>query len=102
MGAFSIWHWLVVLTIVVVVFGTKKLRNVGSDLSGALKGFKDGMKDSETDDMFSTPPKEAKKPTIEGDINNTESTQAPPPSSPQMNSQSAEGDIKEKTETKVG
>ena len=101
MGAFSIWHWLVVLTIVVVVFGTKKLRNVGGDLSGALKGFKDGMKDSETDDMFSTPPKEAKKSTIEGNINNTESTQAPP-SSPQMNSQSAEGDIKEKTETKVG
>lgn len=101
MGAFSIWHWLVVLTIVVVVFGTKKLRNVGGDLGSALKGFKDGMKDSETDDMFSTPPKEAKKPTIEGNVNNTETTQTPP-SSPQMNSQSAEGDIKEKTETKVG
>ncbi len=101
MGAFSIWHWLVVLTIVVVVFGTKKLRNVGGDLSGALKGFKDGMKDSETDDMFSTPPKEAKKPTIGGNVNKTDTSQTPP-SSPQMNIQSAEGDIKEKTETKVG
>ena len=45
MGSFSIWHWLIVLLIVVVVFGTKKLRNMGSDLGGAVKGFKDGMKD---------------------------------------------------------
>ena len=47
MGSFSIWHWLVVLVIVLLVFGTKKLRNVGSDLGGAVKGFKDGMKESE-------------------------------------------------------
>jgi sec-independent protein translocase protein TatA len=45
MGSFSIWHWLVVLLIVVMVFGTKKLKNMGSDLGGAVKGFKDGMKD---------------------------------------------------------
>ena len=45
MGSFSIWHWLVVLLIVVMVFGTKKLRNMGSDLGGAVKGFKDGMKE---------------------------------------------------------
>ncbi len=45
MGSFSIWHWLVVLAIVVLVFGTKKLRNLGSDLGGAVKGFKDGMKE---------------------------------------------------------
>ena len=45
MGSFSIWHWLVVLLIVVLVFGTKKLKNMGSDLGGAVKGFKDGMKD---------------------------------------------------------
>jgi sec-independent protein translocase protein TatA len=45
MGSFSIWHWLIVLLIVVVVFGTKKLKNIGSDLGGAVKGFKDGMKD---------------------------------------------------------
>ncbi len=43
MGSFSIWHWLIVLVIVLVVFGTKKLRNVGSDLGGAVKGFKDAM-----------------------------------------------------------
>lgn len=48
MGSFSIWHWLIVLLIVVVVFGTKKLRNMGSDLGGAVKGFKDGMKDGST------------------------------------------------------
>lgn len=48
MGAFSIWHWLVVLLIVVLVFGTKKLKNIGSDLGGAVKGFKDGMKDGGT------------------------------------------------------
>ena len=45
MGAFSVWHWLIVLLIVVLVFGTKKLKNIGSDLGGAVKGFKDGMKD---------------------------------------------------------
>jgi sec-independent protein translocase protein TatA len=45
MGGLSIWHWLIVLLIVVMVFGTKKLRNMGSDLGGAVKGFKDGMKD---------------------------------------------------------
>ncbi len=45
MGSFSIWHWLVVLLIVVLVFGTKKLKNIGSDLGGAVKGFKDGVRD---------------------------------------------------------
>ncbi|MDD3674414.1 MAG: Sec-independent protein translocase subunit TatA [Thauera propionica] len=47
MGSFSIWHWLIVLVIVLLVFGTKKLRNIGSDLGGAVKGFKDGMKEGE-------------------------------------------------------
>jgi sec-independent protein translocase protein TatA len=46
MGAMSIWHWLIVLVIIMLVFGTKKLRNIGSDLGGAVKGFKDGMKES--------------------------------------------------------
>ena len=50
MGAFSIWHWLIVLLIVVMVFGTKKLKNMGSDLGGAVKGFKDGMKDGTAGD----------------------------------------------------
>ncbi len=45
MGSFSIWHWLIVLVIVMLVFGTKKLRNIGSDLGGAVKGFKEGMRD---------------------------------------------------------
>lgn len=45
MGAFSVWHWLIVLLIVVLVFGTKKLKNLGGDLGGAVKGFKDGMKE---------------------------------------------------------
>jgi sec-independent protein translocase protein TatA len=47
MGSFSIWHWLIVLLVVVLVFGTKKLRNIGSDLGGAVKGFKQGMKSEE-------------------------------------------------------
>ncbi|MDQ6681328.1 MAG: Sec-independent protein translocase subunit TatA [Pseudomonadota bacterium] len=45
MGSFSVWHWLIVLLIVVLIFGTKKLKNIGSDLGGAVKGFKDGVKD---------------------------------------------------------
>jgi len=47
MGSFSIWHWLIVLVIVLVVFGTKKLRNVGSDLGGAVKGFKEAMREEQ-------------------------------------------------------
>jgi sec-independent protein translocase protein TatA len=49
MGTWSIWHWLIVLLIVLLVFGTKKLRNIGADLGGAVRGFKDGMKDSSAD-----------------------------------------------------
>lgn len=45
MGSFSIWHWLIVLLIVIMVFGTKKLKNIGTDLGSAVKGFKEGMKD---------------------------------------------------------
>ena len=57
MGSFSIWHWLIVLLIVVMVFGTKKLKNIGGDLGGAVKGFKDGMKEggAAADDK-TTPP----------------------------------------------
>ena len=43
MGAFSIWHWIIVLAIVALVFGTKKLRNFGGDLGGAVKGFKEAI-----------------------------------------------------------
>ena len=45
MGSFSVWHWLIVLLIVVLIFGTKKLKNIGTDLGGAVKGFKDGVRD---------------------------------------------------------
>jgi sec-independent protein translocase protein TatA len=47
MGSLSIWHWLIVLLIILLIFGTKKLRNMGSDLGGAVKGFKEGMKGEE-------------------------------------------------------
>ncbi|MBT9520092.1 MAG: Sec-independent protein translocase subunit TatA [Dechloromonas sp.] len=59
MGSFSIWHWLIVLVIVMLIFGTKKLRNVGQDLGGAVKGFKDGMKDATAGDK----PADAAQPT---------------------------------------
>ena len=57
MGSFSIWQWLIVLLIVALVFGTKKLRNIGQDLGGAVKGFKDGMKEasSESDEKIDAP-----------------------------------------------
>jgi sec-independent protein translocase protein TatA len=45
MGSMSIWHWLIVLVIIMLVFGTKKLRNIGQDLGGAVKGFKEGVKE---------------------------------------------------------
>ena len=47
MGSFSIWHWLIVLVVVVLIFGTKKLGNIGKDVGSAVKGFKDGMKTDE-------------------------------------------------------
>ena len=65
MGSFSIWHWLIVLVNVLLIFGTKKLRNVGSDLGGAVKGFKDGMKEDDK-----RPPGEIASAgaTLEGEI----------------------------------
>lgn len=54
MGSFSVWHWLIVLVIVMLVFGTKKIGNMGSDLGKAVKGFKDGVKGEE--DRVATPP----------------------------------------------
>ena len=56
MGSFSIWHWLIVLLIVVMVFGTKKLKNMGSDLGGAVKGFKYVMNVGSSDAPASAPP----------------------------------------------
>jgi sec-independent protein translocase protein TatA len=73
MGGLSIWHWLIVLLVVVLIFGTKKLRNIGADLGGAVKGFKEGMKSND----------EPQKQVI------------------QDSSQIIEGEVKEKTQTKV-
>jgi sec-independent protein translocase protein TatA len=58
MGSFSIWHWLIVLVVVIAIFGTKKLRNVGSDLGAAVKGFKDGVKDGTSGDTPTVPPQQ--------------------------------------------
>jgi sec-independent protein translocase protein TatA len=69
MGTWSIWHWLVVLLIVLLVFGTKKLRNIGADLGGAVRGFKDGMKQSGDDKHSeSGPSAQLSGRTIEGEI----------------------------------
>ena len=76
MGSFSIWHWLIVLVIVMLVFGTKKLRNIGSDLGGAVRGFKDGVKEGASDK-----PAEAAG------------------ASPKMNGNIIEGEIKEKSKS---
>jgi sec-independent protein translocase protein TatA len=77
MGSFSIWHWLVVLVIVVLVFGTKKLRNLGGDVGGAVKGFKDGMKGADEEESPSSS------------------------SSQKVSGQTIEGEVKEKTQTKL-
>ncbi len=69
MGSFSLWHWLVVLVIVVLIFGTKKLKNMGSDLGGAVKGFKDGLKDGAVPE---TPAPQVTTQTVEGQAVNVD------------------------------
>lgn len=64
MGTFSIWHWLIVLIVVLLIFGTGKLRNIGRDLGGAVKGFKEGMRG---DDESEKQVKEGGR-TIEGEV----------------------------------
>jgi sec-independent protein translocase protein TatA len=59
MGAISIWHWLIVLLIIILVFGTKKLKNIGSDLGGAVKGFKDGIREGGASDPETPVPPQA-------------------------------------------
>lgn len=68
MGAWSIWHWLVVLVIVLVVFGTKKLRNMGADLGGAVRGFKDGMKESNAEKAVDNQPSDLRGRTIDAKV----------------------------------
>jgi sec-independent protein translocase protein TatA len=58
MGSFSIWHWLIVLLVVVLIFGTKKLKNMGSDLGAAVKGFKDGVKSGGDTEEAAVPPQQ--------------------------------------------
>ena len=65
MGSFSIWHWLIVLVIVLAVFGTKKLRNVGSDLGGAVKGFKEAMREEQATPKID---EGAGHTTVEGEV----------------------------------
>ncbi|MGD9786887.1 MAG: Sec-independent protein translocase subunit TatA [Sulfuricellaceae bacterium] len=65
MGSFSIWHWLIVLVIVLVVFGTKKLRNIGSDLGGAVKNFKEAVREEEKTPKLES---SADRQTIEGEV----------------------------------
>ena len=65
MGSFSIWHWVIVLVIIMLVFGTKKLGNIGGDLGKAVKGFKDGIKGAEEEDKAAAAAKVADKSTID-------------------------------------
>ena len=78
MGTWGIGHWVILLIIVLVIFGTKKLRNIGADLGGAVRGFKDGMRD-----------------------NSAEKTAEPGTSAPQVTGKTVEGEVKAKTETKA-
>ena len=71
MGSLSIWHWLIVLITVMLVFGTKKLRNIGEDLGGAVRGFKEGMRDASNDHKpaDAAPPAQVTNgQTIEGEV----------------------------------
>ena len=71
MGGLSIWHWLIVLVVVVLIFGTKKLRNLGADLGGAVRGFKEGMKTDEERDQAQASAKlehAGTGQTIEGEV----------------------------------
>jgi sec-independent protein translocase protein TatA len=69
MGSFSIWHWLIVLLVVVMIFGTKKLKNIGSDLGAAVKGFKDGVKTSGEADAAAAPPAPAPQVATQRSVN---------------------------------
>jgi sec-independent protein translocase protein TatA len=67
MGSFSWIHWAIVVLVVVLIFGTKKLANLGGDLGKAVKGFKEGMKEA-TSDESADKPKIAQGQTIDGDV----------------------------------
>jgi sec-independent protein translocase protein TatA len=75
MGGLSIWHWLIVLVIVMLVFGTKKLRNMGADLGGAVRGFKEGMREGTAEKPAEAPPQVTGK-TVEGEVKERSETKA--------------------------
>ena len=79
MGTWGIGHWVILLIIVLVIFGTKKLRNIGADLGGAVRGFKDGMREGGGD----------------------KSAEATMPPSPQVTGKTVDGEVKGKTEQKA-
>ena len=70
MGTWGIGHWIILLVIVLVIFGTKKLRNIGADLGGAVRGFKDGVRESGADKTAEpgTPAPQVTGKTIEGEV----------------------------------
>ena len=76
MGSFSIWHWLIVLVIVMLIFGTKKLRNMGADLGGAVRGFKDGMRESGDKPADSAAQPQVTGKTVDGEVKGRTETKA--------------------------
>jgi len=76
MGSFSIWHWLIVLAIIMLVFGTKKLRNIGADLGGAVQGFKQGVKEGTEPAAAADTPKAVSGNLIEGVVTEKSKTAA--------------------------
>lgn len=76
MGGLSIWHWLIVLVIVMLVFGTKKLRNMGADLGGAVRGFKDGMREGGEKPADAPAQQVAGGKTVDGQVTGKTETKA--------------------------
>ena len=76
MGSLSIWHWLIVLVIVMLVFGTKKLRNMGADLGGAVRGFKDGMREGGDKAAEGAAAPQVAGKTVEGEVKGRTETKA--------------------------
>ncbi|HXZ51897.1 MAG TPA: Sec-independent protein translocase subunit TatA [Burkholderiales bacterium] len=76
MGSLSIWHWLIVLVIVMLIFGTKKLRNIGTDLGGAVRGFKEGMREGTREGAEGATPPQVTGKTVEGEVKGKTETRA--------------------------
>lgn len=76
MGSLSIWHWLIVLVIVMMIFGTKKLRNMGADLGGAVRGFKEGMREGADKASEGSGPQALDGKTVEGQVTGKTETKA--------------------------